>query len=343
MRGVLAPLTKLIVFTVVTALATGLLALAIANITLTGRSGYLARFTDVSGLLVGDDVRIAGVRVGSVDAIELVDRRVAQVSFSVDSGQQLPASVTASVLYRNLIGQRYLALERGVGPVGKALEPGGLIPIERTVPPLNLTVLFNGFKPLFVGLDPAQINRLSFEIVQVLQGQGGTVESLLASTSSLTRDIADRDRVIGEVIANLNAVLDTVNVRDQQLSALILQLQRLVSGLAADRKPIGEAIVSLGQLADTTAGLVSDSRPALRDDIAALGAVATNLAGSEQVVEGVLRFLPEKLNTLSRAGSYGSWFNFYLCGIEGTVTVPVTDAPLVVPLSTPPPAARCSP
>ncbi|MGH3829765.1 MAG: MCE family protein [Pseudonocardiaceae bacterium] len=343
MRGVFAPLTKLIVFTVVTALATGLLALTIANVTLTGKSGYLARFTDVSGLLVGDDVRIAGVRVGSVDAIKLVDRRVAQVSFSVDSDQRLPASVTASVLYRNLLGQRYLALERGVGPVGKTLEPGGLIPLERTVPPLNLTVLFNGFTPLLAGLDPAQINRLSFEIVQVLQGQGGTVESLLASTSSLTRDLADRDRVIGEVITNLNTVLDTVNVRDQQLAALIVQLQRLVSGLAADRKPIGEAIVSLGQLADTTAGLVSDARPALRDDIAALGALATNLAGSEQVVDGVLRFLPEKLNTLSRAGSYGSWFNFYLCGIEGTVTVPVANAPLVVPLTTPPPAARCSP
>ena len=343
MRGVLAPLTKLIVFTVVTALATGLLALTIANVTLTGRSGYLARFTDVSGLLVGDDVRIAGVRVGSVEAIELVDRRIAQVSFSVDSSQRLPASVTASVLYRNLIGQRYLALERGVGPVGKALEPGGLIPVERTMPPLNLTVLFNGFAPLLVGLDPAQINRLSFEIVQVLQGQGGTVESLLASTSTLSRDIADRDRVIGKVIENLNAVLDTINVRDQQLSALIVQLQRLVSGLAADRTPIGEAIGSLGQLADTTAGLVSDARPPLREDIAALGALATTLAGSEQVVDGVLRFLPEKLTTLSRAGSYGSWFNFYLCGIEGAVTVPVATAPLVVPLSTPPPAARCSP
>lgn len=343
MRGVCAPLTKLMVFTVVTALATGLLALTIANTTLTGKSRYLARFTNVSGLLVGDDVRIAGVRVGSVDAITLVDRRVAQVSFSVDSDQRLPASATASVLYRNLLGQRYLALERGVGPVGKTLEPGGLIPLERTTPPLNLTVLFNGFTPLLVGLDPAQINRLSFEIVQVLQGQGGTVESLLASTSSLTRDLADRDRVIGEVITNLNTVLDTVNVRDQQLAALIGQLQRLVSGLAADRKPIGAAIVSLGQLADTTAGLVSDARPALRDDIAALGTLASNLAGSEQVVDGVLRFLPEKLNTLSRAASYGSWFNFYLCGIEGTVTVPVTTTPLVVPLTTSPPAARCLP
>jgi phospholipid/cholesterol/gamma-HCH transport system substrate-binding protein len=342
-RGIFAPLTKLIVFTAVIALATGLVALTIANVTLSPTTRYLARFTDVSGLLVGDDVRIAGVRVGSVDSIELVDRRFAQVGFSVDARQHLPASATAAVLYRNLLGQRYLSLARGPGPVGQTLPPGGLIPIERTTPPLNLTVLFNGFKPLLVGLDPAQLNQLSWEIVQVLQGQGGTVESLLASTSSLTRDLADRDRVIGEVIMNLNAVLDTVNARDEQLSALILQLQRLVSGLAADREPIGQAIVSIDQLAGTTAGLLRDARPPLRDDIAALGALSTNLADSSQVIDRVLEFLPEKLTKLSRAASYGSWFNFYLCGAQGTVTVPVTNAPLVVPLTTPPPAARCSP
>jgi phospholipid/cholesterol/gamma-HCH transport system substrate-binding protein len=339
----LAPLTKLIVFTAVIALATGLVALTIANVTFTGTTRYLARFTDVSGLLVGDDVRIAGVRVGSVDSIDLVDRRFAQVAFSVDAQQHLPASVTAAVLYRNLLGQRYLSLARGAGPVGQILPPGGLIPIERTTPPLNLTVLFNGFKPVLVGLDPAQLNQLSWEIVQVLQGQGGTVESLLASTASLTRDIADRDRVVGELITNLNAVLDTVNARDEQLSALILQLQRLVSGLAADREPIGQAIVSIDQLAGTTAGLLRDARPPLRDDIAALGALSTNLADSGQVIDRVLQFLPEKLTKLSRAGSYGSWFNFYLCGLQGTVTVPIANPPLVVPLTTPPPAARCAP
>jgi phospholipid/cholesterol/gamma-HCH transport system substrate-binding protein len=339
---VLVPLTKLIIVTVVIALATGLVALTIANVTLQPTTRYLARFSNVSGLLVGDDVRIAGVKVGSVDSIELVDRRIAQVGFSVQDSQRVPASVTASVLYRNLLGQRYLSLARGPGPVGATLPPGGLIPIERTTPPLNLTVLFNGFKPLLAGLDPEQINRLSWEIVQVLQGQGGTVTSLLTSTSSLTRDLADRDRVIGELIANLNLVLDTVNARDEQLSALIQQLQRLVSGLAEDREPIGQAIVSIDQLARTTAGLLADARPPLRQDIAALGALATNLANSDQVIDGVLRFLPEKLTKLSRAGSYGSWFNFYLCGVEGTVTVPITNAPLVVPLTAPPPAARCA-
>jgi phospholipid/cholesterol/gamma-HCH transport system substrate-binding protein len=115
-----------------------------------------------------------------------------------------------------------------------------------------------------------------------------------------------------------------------------------VSGLAADREPIGQAIVSIDQLAGATGGLLRDARPALRDDIAGLGALSTNLADRAQVIDGVLRFLPEKLTKLSRAGSYGSWFNFYLCGVEGTVTVPITNGPLVVPLTTPPPAARCS-
>jgi phospholipid/cholesterol/gamma-HCH transport system substrate-binding protein len=341
--GGLAALTKLTVFTLVTALATGVLAMTIANTTFGGRAAYRAQFTDVSGLLVGDDVRIAGVRVGAVTALELVDRRIAQVGFAVDEGVRLPASVTAAVLYRNLIGQRYLALERGPGLPGQVLAPGGLIPLQRTTPPLNLTVLFNGFKPLLAGLDPGQLNRLSFEIVQVLQGQGGTVASLLASTASLTNTIADRDRVVGEVIANLNAALDTVNARDEQLSALIIQLQRLVSGLAADRAPIGQAISSIGELADTTAGLVGEARPAVRDDIAALGRLSTTLADSSQVIDGVLGYAPDKLSTLSRGASYGSWFNFYLCGVAGTVTVPVADAPLVVPLTPPPPAARCAP
>lgn len=341
MRAVLAPLTKLLVFTLVTALATGVLAMTIANTSFGSRSEYLARFTDVSGLLVGDDVRIAGVKVGSVDSIRIVERRLAEVGFTVDEDVRLPTSVTASVLYRNLIGQRYLSLERDAGPVGETLAPGATIPIDRTRPPLNLTELFNGFKPLLVGLDPTQINKLSFEIVQVLQGQGGTVESLLASTSSLTRDIADRDRVVGQVIDNLNAVLATVNSRDKELSALVVQLQRLVSGLAADRKPIGDAISSIDLLASSTAGLVSDARPPVRDDVAALGRLSANLNDSEQTVDGVLKYLPDKLNTLSRTGSYGSWFNFYVCGIAGTVTVPVADDPLVVPLTTPPPAARC--
>ena len=312
-------LVKFLTLAVVVALATTVLAATIANSVGGQRTSYTARFTDASGLLRGDDVRIAGVVVGTVDDVRIVDRRFAQVEFSVAQDQPLPASVRASILYLNLIGQRYLSLEQGAGPTGAVLPAGGSIPVERTRPPLNLTVLFNGFKPLFAALDPEQVNQLSFEIIQVLQGQGGTVKSLLASTSSLTNTLADRDEVIGQVVQNLNTVLETVNARDEQLSELISSLQALVSGLAEDREPIGEAIVSIGELTEVTAGFVEDARPALRDDIGLLGDLSENLNAQDEKLEQTIQNLPGKLQTVTRAGSHGSWFNFYLCGLSGEV------------------------
>jgi len=328
----LAPLIKFLVFAVVTALATTVLALTIANAQGSARSAYSATFSDASGLLPGDDVRIAGVVVGSVDKIGIVDRRMARVDFSVDSAQQLPASVTAAILYKNLIGQRFLSLGQGTGATGSRLPVDGMIPADRTTPPLNLTTLFNGFQPLFTALDPQQVNTLSMEIIQVLQGQGGTVENLLASTSSLTNTIADRDQVIGQVIDNLNSVLATVNSRDTQLSDLITSLRALVSGLAQDRQPIGQAISSVGDLTQVTAGFLADARAPLKKDIAALGALSDQLDAGRPTLQTFLTNAPGKLNAISRAASYGSWFQFYVCGLSGSIgigkLVPAQTLPL---------------
>ena len=317
----IGPLVKFLIFSVVTALLTVVLGVTIAN----GRGGdvtdYSARFVDATGLLPGDDVRIAGVVVGTVNEITVVDRRVAQVDFSVDSGQQLPATVNATIKYRNLIGQRYVALDQGAGPTGETLPEGGQIPLERTRPALNLTVLFNGFKPLFQGLDPDQINKLSMEIVQTLQGEGGTVQSLLASTASLTNSVADRDKVIGQVIDNLNVVLQTVNRNDQGLNELISSLQALVSGLSQDRKPIGQALESIGTLTQVTGDFVQQARPPLRDDIKNLGDLSVQLDKGRPAVEHFLQFAPYKLNKIARVGSYGSWFQFYVCQLDAQVGV----------------------
>lgn len=337
---VIAALVKFLALAVVITLATTVLALTIANAGAGGEVGYKARFTDVAGLLPGDDVRVAGVIIGRVADVRIVDRRIAEVAFTVD--RPIPASAGAAIYYKNLIGQRYLGLSQGAGPTGATLEPGGTIPVERTDGPLNLTVLFNGFRPLFTALDPQQVNQLSFEIVQVLQGQGGTVQSLLASTSSLTNTIADRDEVVGQVIDNLNQVLDTVNARDRQLSDLVVNLQALVSGLAEDREPIGDAIVSVGELTEVTAGFVEEARPDLRADIAALGDLADNLNANEPTVERFLQNWPGKLNTITRAASYGSWFQFYLCGTTGSIGLGEVVPAFEIPVSTND-AERCGP
>ncbi|MFF5986287.1 MCE family protein [Prauserella flavalba] len=334
MRGLAAPLTKLTIFIVVTVVFTAILGISIANVNLTKTNAYTARFTDAAMLLPGDDVRIAGVRVGQVSDVRIVDRRQAEVEFEVDSGRRLPAGVTATIKFRNLVGQRYVSLDQGTGEPAGQLEPGGNIPVERTRPALDLTELFNGFKPLFRALAPEDVNKLSFEIIQVLQGEGGTVESLLAHTASLTTTIAEKDQVIGQVIDNLNSVLATVNERTPQLSDLIVRLQQFVSGLSSDREPIGDAIESLGELTTTTSGLLDEAREPLKQDIEALGVLANNLNDSEPLVEHFIQFLPEKVTRMTATADYGSWFNFFLCSTEGSVQIPgLMTAPVNVPIA----------
>lgn len=343
MRGVAGPLIKLVIFTVVTVTATALLAVTIANVDLSETQDYKARFTDATLLLPGDDVRIAGVRVGQVEDVGIVDRKQAEVTFSVTANRKLPKNVTAQIKFRNLVGQRYVSLTQGTGGnPNDTLSPGDTIPLKQTRPALDLTELFNGFKPLFRALSPDDVNKLSYEIIQVLQGEGGTVESLLAHTASLTSAIAGKDKVIGEVINNLNSVLTTVNQRGQKLSDLIVTVQQLVSGLAADREPIGDAIEALGGLADTTSGLLSEAREPLKQDISALGGLVNNLNDSESVVEHFIQFLPEKTAKLTRLVSYGSWFNFYLCSASGEVSIPgIITQPINVPVASAS-SARCT-
>ena len=317
----LPSLIKLVVFIVVTVLATGLLAATIGNLRFGGTTSYQALFTDATGLLKGDDVRIAGVRVGEVDGVAVArkgNRSVARVTFNVDSDRPVAVSTRAQIRYRNLVGQRYVALSEGAGS-GRALTQHGTIPLRQTQPALDLTVLFNGFKPLFAALNPQDVNAFAMEIIKTLQGEAGDVNSLLGHTASLTSTLADRDAVIGRTIDNLNAVLGTVDERGKQLSTLISELQRFVSGLATDRAAIGASLTNIANLADATAGLVKEGRPAIRADVKELGAVAGNLDDNKKVVAGVLQRLPNKLDTITRTATYGSWFNFYLCDFEGRV------------------------
>jgi len=219
-----------------------------------------------------------------------------------------------------VVGQRYVALTEGAGD-GTPLKPGGTIPLKRTQPALDLNALLNGFKPLFAALSPSDVNQLATEIIKTLQGEGGTVNSLLAHTASLTTTLAGRDKLIGSVIDNLNTVLGTLDKRGTRFSGLLKQLRRVISGLSADRKPIGESLVNIGDLTDATSGLLKDARPPLKDDIGRLTDLTGTLNDNEKTVEGVLQRLPNKLNALTGTASYGSWFNFYLCDFDGTVTV----------------------
>jgi phospholipid/cholesterol/gamma-HCH transport system substrate-binding protein len=315
---------KLAFFFAFTGLTTVILGLTLSNGSFGDRREYKAIFTDVTGMAKGDDVRIAGVAVGTVSKVEVFRRDQARVTFGVDSDIPLTTNTNATIKFRNLVGQRYIALTQGAEGAKTALRPGSTIPPERTQEALDLNVLLNGFKPVFQALSPADTNKFAYEIVQTLQGESGNVENLLARTSSLTNTLAGRDELIGDVITNLSTVLDTVGSRDQELTDTIDTLQQFVTGLKKDRNAILDSVDSISDLTDETSDLLVQGRPALREDIVQLNALTKNLSSERNLstISNSIQILPIKLTKIGGAASSGSEFNFYLCDINGSITIP---------------------
>lgn len=326
--SVRADLLKLVAFVVVAALGLGLVVIVFSDTRLTSHRDYGALFTDVSLLTAGEPVRYAGVPVGRVDAVDPTPDGLVRVGFSVDDDLELTDTTTVAVRYDNLVGDRYLALHDGAA--GTPLADGAEIPAARTRPALDLDSLLGGFRPLLEGVDAGQVNELSANLVAVLQGEAGTVDALLKDARSLSGTLADRDEVIGRLVDELNAVLGTVDERDERLRSTIDRLQELVSGLAADREPIGQALERTAGLATTLSDLLAEARGPLRDTVAETGRTATVLDDGSATLEYVLRELPVAYTRLNRLGAYGNFFNFYLCAVRVKTTGP-DGAPLISP------------
>ncbi|MFC6288088.1 MCE family protein [Nocardioides sp. GCM10027113] len=309
---------KLLIFMLVTTMATAVLVMTIGNISFAGSKEFKAVFSDATGVVEGDDVRVAGVKVGTVKDIEITDRTRALVTFSVEEDTPMTGATNAAIRYRNLVGQRYISLSQEIGDASP-LEEGATIPVSQTSPALDLTVLFNGFKPLFQALSPSDLNQLSYEIIQVFQGEGGTLEGLLAHTASVTQTLAERDQVFGQLIENLNEALDHVGDRDEQLSELIVTFRQFIGGLKKDRQAILGSLDQISALSLETADLVDGIREPFVEDIKQLRRAAGNLDRNKAEIDRALQVLPIKLTKVGRTAIYGSWFNFYLCTFKADV------------------------
>ena len=314
---------KLAIFTVVSILVTGLLTVIMGNFSFGAHRTYAAVFTNASLLQKGDDVRIAGIPVGEVKEVELREGGGAKVTFKAEADVPLTTASRAEIRYLNIVGDRYLALVEG--PDGaERLKDGATFPTSRTTPAINLTELYNGFQPLFAALEPTQVNELSMNILKVLQGEGGTIESLLSRTASLTHALADRDALIGDVIDNLTKMLGTVNDRRTQLTELVVGLDEWMGNLAKDRLAIGRSIGNISALTKSVAGLLTQARPLLKRDVKQLRTLMNTLAEPEHknTLQELLVRLPEAITDQTRIGTYGSWYNYYLCDFQGAITLP---------------------
>ena len=319
MTGSIGTLIKFLAFTLVMSILTMFLILVFSDARTGATSQYSAVFKDVSRLQSGDTVRIAGIRVGTVKDVELQDDKKAVVTFDIERNTALTTGTNAAIRYLNLVGDRYMELIDTPASVRldstKILAAGAQIPSDRAAPALDLDLLLGGLKPVIRGLNPQDINALTSSLVQILQGQGGTLESLLSKTSSFANSLADNNQVIEALIDNLRTVLDTLSEDGEEFSTTIDRLEQLITGLSGDRDPIGTAIEALENGTASLADLLSRGRAPLADTVDELNRLAPLLITDIDRTDATIQRLPEIYRKLARVGSYGAFFPYYLCGI----------------------------
>lgn len=339
-------LVKLSIFSVVLLVFTVMIIVVFGQMRFDRTSGYSAEFTNVSGLRAGQFVRASGVEVGKVDKVELVDGgKRALVKFNVDRSIPLYQSTSAQIRYLDLIGNRYLELKRGQGEgADKVLPPNGFIPLARTQPALDLDALIGGFKPLFRALDPQKVNSIATALVTVFQGQGGTINDILDQTAQLTSQLGERDQAIGEVIKNLNTVLDTTVRHRQQFDQTINNLEVLITGLKDHGDQLAGGTAHISNAAGTVADLLAEDRGLLHKTINYLDAVQQPLIDQQDQLQDYLKKVPTALNMIGRAiGSYGDFVNFYACDITLKINGLQAGGPVRTVRLFQQPTGRCTP
>lgn len=282
-------------------------------------SDYSAVFADASSLKSGDSVRVAGIRVGTVNDVTLQPDSTVLVGFDVGDDVVLTTGTKVAVRYLNLVGDRYLELVDGPGST-RIQDRHAQIPLARTEPALDLDLLLGGLKPVIRGLNPEDVNALTGSLIQILQGQSGNIETLFSKTSSFANAIADNSATVQQLIDNLNTVVSRVSRDGEQFSGAVDRLEQLVTGLAQDRDPIGAAIDSLDQGTASLADLLSQARPPLAGTVDQLSQIAPRLEKDQALLDISLQKAPANYRKLVRLGAYGSWLNQYLCGISVRVT-----------------------
>lgn len=330
MTGSRATIIKFAAFAVVMVVLTVFLFFIFGQYRTGATRGYSAVFADASRLKSGETVRVAGIRVGTVGSVALRPDKKVLVTFDADRSIVLTTGTRAVVRYLNLVGDRYLELVDGPGST-KMLPAGAQIPLDRTAPALDLDLLLGGLKPVISGLNPQDVNALTASLVQIFQGEGGTLESLLSKTSSFSNTLADNNQTVQQLIDNLNTVAGTLDKDGDKFSVALDRLERLITGLADDRDTIGAAIDSLDTGTASLADLLTNARPPLAGTVDQLNRLAPLLDEDKDIIDAALQKAPENYRKLVRQGSYGSWIPYYLCELSlrvsdlqyRTVVVPI--------------------
>ena len=273
------------------------------------KTTYRAAFAQAAGIEKQNEVRVAGVRVGSVTGVRLdVEHKQVVVTFQIDRGVDLGNETRAAIKLKTLLGTKYLELTSGGS--GK-LDSDALIPVDRTSVPFQIYDAFNQFSDTLDQIDTKQLAKSLDVLADTFRDSKGNARSALTGLSALSRTIASRDAELHELLAGTRKVTAALAARDGELTKLIADAD-LVSKVILERRQIITALL------DDTAKLSAQLTSLVRDNRAQLDPLLDNLHSVVNVLKANLGSLDQAVAALGPFARYatnatgnGTWLDVY--------------------------------
>ncbi len=280
-----------------------------------GGDVYHAAFSEAGGLKANDEVRIAGVRVGKVEAVELDGDHV-RVTFRVDGGAEFGSDTAAAIKVKTLLGSMFLALQ----PSGDGqLEEESEIPIERTTSPYDVVEAFSGLAETSEKIDTGQLTKGLTTLADLTRNTPEEFREALDGVSALSSNIAAKNEQIGQLLGNLDRVSTVLDERDADIIQLMKDSDVLFRALVQRREAVHNLLVSTSRLSKELTLLVRQSREDLKPALTHLDNVLNVLNKNEDNIDNSLRLMAPFYRVFANTLGTGPWFDTYIQNFPATV------------------------
>lgn len=283
---------------------------------LTAAGSYRAAFRDASGLVPGNEVRVAGVRVGKVTDVGLARSAAGpyvRVRFRLDDkGIRLGHDTGATIRIKTVLGQKYLAL----APDGPGhLAQGAEIPLSRTASPFDVMQAVSGLAGTLDQIDTTQLATAFTTLAQTFADTPGSVQSSLVGLSRLSQTVADRDAELRALLARAHSVTGVLAARDEEFRKLVADGGALLAEVSRRRDAIHSLLVGTNDLANQLSGLVADNHAQLQPTLSKLRGVVAILQRDRDQLAQTIQQLGPFVNAFANVVGNGRWFDSYLSGL----------------------------
>ncbi|MGW3147820.1 MCE family protein [Streptomyces sp. NPDC001177] len=281
---------------------------------------YSAAFSEAGGLKPGDEVRIAGVKVGKVEDVDLEGDHV-KITFKIKGRPEFGAETGASIRIKTILGAKYLALHpKGPGQ----LKPGSEIPLRRTVPAYDVVQAFSDLTTTTEQVDTDRLAKALDTISTTFQDSPAEVRASIKGLSKISRTVASRDKALGELLDHANGVTGVLAEHTEDFTALVKDGDQLFKEISKRRQAIHKLLKSSAALGIELSGLVEDNNKEIGPALKGLNRVVEMLERNQSSLDRSVELLAPYVRLFTNTLGNGRWFDSYIQNLVAAPVVPRT-------------------